>query len=564
MKKKLVPVFIAILLIIFTIAIGFGTGIMEKYSYSDERADLFAYFGVTQQGETAILLQDKLSEEKAVAENGTYYLPISFIKEAINERFYYDDTEELLLYSLPRETIRVSPDSTSYAREGNVVELGYPIVLCREEQVYVAIDYVKAFANFSYEAFEGPSRLQIRTEWGEKQVAYVKKNTQVRLKGGVKSEILFDVAAGEEVTVLETMENWSKVKTSNAITGYVENKRLRDEQTIQESPVTDVTEPEYTSLTKDYKINMVWNLVTNTTANGNVDALIDATKGVNTISPTWFALSDNNGNISSLADASYVSRMHERGIEVWAMVDNFTNKEVSTVEVLSSTTRRTNFIQNLMNQVQTYGIDGINLDFEQIPQEAADDYIQLIRELSIACRNQGIVFSIDNYVPTGYTEHYNRQEQGIVADYVIIMGYDEHWLGSGEPGSVASIDFVENGIADTVSVVPKEKVINALPFYTILWGIGEEVTSSAMGMKRAEEFLAEKGVGGEWDETTCQVYVTYTEDGVEYQMWLEDERSIETKLNIMKKYEIGGVAGWRLGFEKGAVWDKIGAFIQGE
>lgn len=564
MKKKIVPVVIAILLIILTIAIGIGTGIMEKYSYSDERADLFAYFEISKQGETAILLQDQLVEAKAIAENGTYYLPISFVKESMNERFYYDYNEDLLLYSLPKETVTVALTDTSYTKEENTVELGYPLVLRKDDAVYVAVDYIKVFTNFSYEAFEGPSRLQIRTQWGEKQVAYIKKNTQVRLKGGVKSEILFDVMVGDEVVVLETMENWSKVKTQNGIIGYVENKRLRDQQTISETPVTDVAEPEYTSLKKDYKINMVWNLVTNATANGNVDALLDKTKGINTISPTWFALCDNQGNLSSLADASYVSRMHERGIEVWAMVDNFTNKNVSTLEVISYTSKRTNFINNLMNQVKTYGIDGINLDFEQIPQEAADDYIQLIRELSIACRNQGIVFSIDNYVPTGYTEHYNRLEQGIVADYVVIMGYDEHWLGSDEPGSVASIDFVENGIADTLSVVPKEKVINALPFYTILWGIGEKVTSSAMGMKRAEEFLTEKGISAQWDDTTCQNYVTYTEEGVTYHMWLEDERSIETKLNVMKNYDIGGVSGWRLGFEKEVIWDKIAAFVQGE
>ncbi|MBQ5675122.1 MAG: hypothetical protein IIV45_08615 [Lachnospiraceae bacterium] len=146
----------------------------------------------------------------------------------------------------------------------------------------------------------------------------------------------------------------------------------------------------------------------------------------------------------------------------------------------------------------------------------------------------------------------------------MIMGYDEHWLGSDEAGSVASIDFVENGIADTVSVVPKEKVINALPFYTILWGVGENVTSKAYGMKGAEEFLAQKGVSGQWDEETCQNYYTYTEEGVTYHMWLEDERSIETKLNVMKNYDIGGVSGWRLGFEKPGIWDKIASFVQGE
>lgn len=142
------------------------------------------------------------------------------------------------------------------------------------------------------------------------------------------------------------------------------------------------------------------------------------------------------------------------------------------------------------------------------------------------------------------------------------MGYDEHWLGSDEAGSVASIDFVENGIVDTISVVPKEKVINALPFYTILWGSGETLTSKAYGMSAAEELLKSKGVNAQWDEVTCQNYGSYTEDGVNYQIWLEDETSIETKLNVMKKHEIGGVAGWRMGLEKQAVWDKITAFLQ--
>lgn len=562
MKKRIMPALIAVVLIILTVAIGLGSGMMEKYSYSDVRADLGEYFQVTSEDEAAIVLQDEMIEDKALIQNGCYYLPLDFVKAQIDDRFYYDYNENLLIYTLPVDSVTAVSEDTGYIKDGQRTDTEYVITLKKDEKVYVAADYVKNFANFSYEAFMGPNRLQIDTLWGEKTVASIKKNTQVRVKGGIKSEILADVFEDEQVTILEKMENWTKVKTKDSIIGYVENKRLDKEETIVQDVVMDVAAPEYTSLTKDYKINMVWHLVTNTTANGSVDGLLANTQNVNTISPTWFALSDNEGNISSLADASYVADMHNRGIEVWAMFDNFTNKEVSTTEVVSYTSKRKFLIQNLIGQVQAYGIDGINLDFEQIPQEAAEDYIQFIRELSVACRLNHVVLSVDNYVPTGYTEHYNRQEQGIFADYVVIMGYDEHWLGCDEAGSVASIDFVENGIADTISVVPKEKVINALPFYTILWGSGETLTSKAYGMSAAQELLKSKGVSAQWDDVTCQNYASYTEDGVNYQIWLEDEASIETKLNIMKKHEIGGVAGWRMGLEKPSIWDKISAFVQ--
>lgn len=561
MKKKIIPVLIAILLIAITIGIGFGTGIMEKYSYSDERADLREYFAVTAEDEAAIILQDEVIETKALLQDGFYYLPLDFVKETMTDRFYYDYNENLLIYTNPTDSVKAVSGEKGYTENGALTETEYVVTLVKEDVVYVALDYLKGFANFSYEAFADPSRIQLNTVWEDKTTASIKKNTQVRYKGGVKSEILTDVLKGEEVTILEKMETWTKVKTKDSVIGYVENKRLDEEKTVAATPVTDFTEPEFTSLTKDYKINMVWHLVTNTVANGNVAEYLNNTKNVNTIAPTWFALSDNEGNISSLADAGYVDEMHNRGLEVWAMFDNFTN-DVDTKAVISYTSKRQAVIDNLMNLVETYGIDGINLDFEQIPMEAGEDYIQFVREVSVACRLKGIVFSVDNYVPTEYTAHYNRKEQGIFADYIVIMGYDEHWLGSKESGSVASIDFVDGGIADTIAVVPKEKVINAVPFYTILWGKGADVTSEAYSMSAAERLVAEKGAEVVWDEVTCQNYATFTENDVTYEIWLEDEKSMETKLNVMKQYGVGGVAGWRMGLEKPEVWDKIAAFLQ--
>ncbi|MDE7285599.1 MAG: chitinase, partial [Lachnospiraceae bacterium] len=328
-------------------------------------------------------------------------------------------------------------------------------------------------------------------------------------------------------------------------------------------PVTEYEEPEYTSLTRDYKINLGWHVVAGLAGNDTLDAVTANTKGLNVISPTWFKLSDNEGNFTSFASQSYVDKAHGMGLEVWGLVENIEYKNsIDMYAILSSTTTRAKLIDGLINTALTYGLDGINVDFEQISMDCGEHYIEFIRELSIPCRANGIVLSVDNYVPTGYTDHYNRQEQGVVADYVIIMGYDEHYAGSPEAGSVASINFVEEGIEKTVSQVPASKVINAVPFYTRIWETKDgALDSQAVGMEMAEEYVNAHNIQTEWNDETCQNYGEYTEGGSLYQIWLEDESSMEVKLNIMEKYQIGGVACWRLGFEKPEIWDIIEAYL---
>ena len=230
--------------------------------------------------------------------------------------------------------------------------------------------------------------------------------------------------------------------------------------------------------------------------------------------------------------------------------------------ILSSTTVRAKLIEGLVNEALACGMDGINVDFEQISADCGEHFIQFIRELSIPCRKNGLVLSIDNYVPMGGTGHYDREEQGIVADYVIIMGYDEHYAGSKEAGSVASINFVEEGISQTIAEVPANKVINAIPFYTRIWETSDEgISSQAVGMDMADEYVRTHNIPVEWNEETCQNYGEYTQNGVLYQVWLEDDSSIEVKLNIMDKYQLAGVASWRLGFEKPEIWNVIEAYL---
>lgn len=563
MKKKMIPVLIAIALIIVVAGVSFGTILLERYSYTKDRADLNDYFHMSGDADVAIVLQNEIIEERARLFDGVYYMDLDTVHKYFNDRFYEDKGEGLLLYTLPDDIIRTVIGSSEMTAGGETEALSYIPARYDGETLYVALDYVKKYTNFSYEGFTEPNRLQIYTAWDERQVADIKKATSVRVLGGVKSEILKDLAKGDKVTVLEQMETWSKVKTSDAVIGYVENKRLTNIRAELPIPVTDYEEPEYTSITRDYKINLGWHVVAGTTGNDTLDSVVANTKGLNVISPTWFKLSDNNGGFTSFASQDYVNRAHNKGLEVWALVENIEYADsIDMYEVLSSTTTRARLIDGLVNQVLDYGIDGINVDLEQISMDCGEHYIQFIRELSIPCRKYGIVLSVDNYVPTGYTDHYDRKEQGVVADYVVIMGYDEHYAGSPEAGSVASIDFVEEGIEKTVNQVPANKVINAVPFYTRIWETSDgKLSSQAVGMDMAEEFVKSHNITVEWDEETCQNYGEIQEGTRLYQVWLEDEKSIEVKLNIMDKYQIGGVASWRLGFEKPEIWEIIEAYM---
>lgn len=557
MKKKLIPVAVAVCLIAVIVLTGVTTKLLEKYSYSKERADLNQYFGVAGGEEAAVILNDELIETKAFYREGQCYLPIDFVNENINNHFYYDVAEGLVLFTTDYDKVTAQVGSTDYTLSNTFTSEGYVLTVAANDTVYLAADFVRKFSNFSYRYYPEPNRMVLDTSWETETHGQIAKDTQIRILGGIKSEILTDAAKGSDVEILEEMETWSKVKTEDGFIGYVENKRLENQTEITPQAVSDVALPQYSSIKREGKICLVWNMVTNADANGKAGELLDRTQGVNVISPTWFALSDDMGNFTSLADASYVESMHARGVEVWALIDNFTNP-VNTAAILNATSHRTNLINQLVAAVQTYGIDGINVDFENVTQEAADGYIQFLRELSIECRKNGIVLSVDN----SHLVNYDRAKQGEVVDYVIIMGYDEHIASADGPGSVASVEFVQRGIEKTLALVPQEKVINGIPFYTRLWTTTGDIGNTAYGMGEIESYLSERGIEPVWDEETCQYVAEFTDNEVGYAVWLEEKESLSVKLNIMNQYGLAGVACWRLGQEKADVWEAVSLYLQ--
>lgn len=579
-RKRRVGLLITLLIVLVIAAVA-GAFLWKKYSPSKERIDTKKYYGIENDNQMAITVDDQIVEPHGMISDGKAYVQYEIVRDYINSRFYWDSNENKLLYTLPTDIVTVEADSKDYSISKEKNSEDYVILKTDGSTAYIALDFIQQYTNIDYEVYDSPNRVMITCEWGKKQVATVKSDTQVRYRGGVKSPIVTDIKKKDEVIVLENEQNWKKVLTKDGYIGYVKKSALKNEKT--KNVTRDFTEPEYTSIKKDYTINMAWHNVTNSTANSGLQQRLAASKGLTTIVPTWFHVKDVQGNLESIASADYVNYAHQAGLEVWAAIRDFdggigSNDE--SLQLLSQSSSRENLISQLMSAVTQVGIDGINVDFEKISKDCGEHYIQFIRELSVKCRQNGIVLSVDNYVPKGYNQQYNRKEQGVVADYVIIMGYDEHNGSSLEAGAVSSYDFVKEGIEETIKEVPAEKVISGIPFFTRLWteipktqeelnqeaGTEEadypmKVTSEAMGMSTAKEKISQAGAEITLDEATGDNYATWEADGVTYEIWLEDATSIEPKLKLMKENNLAGTAAWALGQESSDIWDLIAQYV---
>lgn len=559
-RKQLVPVLVAMLLVVLVAIAGIITGFIKKYTPSDARMDLADYYH-TSEDEAALILQDTISETKGKMVDGEAYLPYSIITKELGGRFYWDKESEKMLYTTATGTLEIKPEDTTYTIAEQVKQQDYVIVKEIGEEFYIALDFAEQYMPIQGEVYDNPNRIVLSYKWGETNTVIVSKDTEVRYQGGIKSPILSEAKKGDTMVLLEEMENWSRVMTTDGIDGYVEKKNLEKPKTTELSYSGEYKE-DYSSLTREHKINLAWHQVTSEEANTALGETIQNMAGVNVISPTWFSVTANEGTISSLASADYVNEAHSRGMEVWGLIDNF-NPDVSTLETLSSRSSREHIIQKLLEEAQRVALDGINVDFEALTEEEAPHFIQFVRELSVVCRANNLVLSVDNPVPQ-FTGFYNRKEQGIVADYVIIMGYDEHTTGSEEAGSVASLPFVKEGIEKTLQEVPKEKVINGIPFYTRLWTESNNGTlsSEVMTMDAASQYIQENGIEVYWEKETAQNYGELLTDNGTQKIWLEDEQSIEEKMKLISQYELAGVASWKLGFERADVWSVISQYLQ--
>ena len=558
-KKKAAPVLVVLILIVIVGAAGVVSFLINRYKPGTEYMAGNEYFNLTDENSVALIQNGELLEEQAVLIGGEPYAAYTYVESQLNSCFYWDEETKGILLTTSGGVQTLLPGDAAVAKTPG----GQPAVQQESDgTVYISLDVVKEYTDLDYAYYSDPNRVVIRNEWDGVEQATVQSDTaQVRQKGGIKSLILADVQKGDTLLYLENLDNWCKVMTADGYTGYSQTEDISEPEAIE---ARTAKKDSYERITRDHKINLVWHQSTSTESNDAMAEMTAEMTGVNVISPTWFSVTDETGTISSLASADYVKLAHEAGREVWGLIDNF-NEAFDETTDLAYASVRSRIIEQLLAEAASCGMDGINVDFENLKEAGIPHYLQFLRELTSAAHAQNLVVSVDTPVPQAYTMYYQRGEQARFVDYMIVMAYDEHFAGSEEAGSVSSLPFVQQAVEEMTRVMPADQVICGIPFYTRVWTekFGQSaITSEVLGMDGAKNYAKENQMTETWDASLGQNVATVETSDARYTIWMEDEQSMEEKLKVIQSADLAGVAEWKLGFECADVWSLISKYIE--
>lgn len=558
-KKKAAPVLVVLILIVLVGAAGVGSFLINRYKPGTEYMAGNEYFNLTDENSVALIQNGELLEEQAVLIGGEPYAAYTYVESQLNSCFYWDEETKGILLTTSGGVQTLLPGDAAVAKTPG----GQPAVQQESDgKVYISLDVVKEYTDLDYAYYSNPNRVVIRNEWDGVEQAMVQSGTaQVRQKGGIKSLILADVQKGDTLLYLENLDNWCKVMTADGYTGYIQTEDISEPEAIE---ARTAKKDSYERITRDHKINLVWHQSTSTESNDAMAEMTAEMTGVNVISPTWFSVTDETGTISSLASADYVKLAHDAGREVWGLIDNF-NEAFDETTDLAYASVRSRIIEQLLAEAASCGMDGINVDFENLKEAGIPHYLQFLRELTSAAHAQNLVVSVDTPVPQAYTMYYQRGEQARFVDYMIVMAYDEHFAGSEEAGSVSSLPFVQQAVEEMTRVMPADQVICGIPFYTRVWTekFGQSaITSEVLGMDGAKNYAKENQMTETWDASLGQNVATVETSDARYTIWMEDEQSMEEKLKVIQSADLAGVAEWKLGFECADVWSLISEYIE--
>lgn len=558
-KKKAAPVLVVLILIVIVGAAGVVSFLINRYKPGTEYMAGNEYFNLTDENSVALIQNGELLEEQAVLIGGEPYAAYTYVESQLNSCFYWDEETKGILLTTSGGVQTLLPGDAAVAKTPG----GQPAVQQESDgKVYISLDVVKEYTDLDYAYYSDPNRVVIRNEWDGVEQATVQSDTaQVRQKGGIKSLILADVQKGDTLLYLENLDNWCKVMTADGYTGYIQTEDISEPEAIE---ARTAKKDSYERITRDHKINLVWHQSTSTESNDAMAEMTAEMTGVNVISPTWFSVTDETGTISSLASADYVKLAHDAGREVWGLIDNF-NEAFDETTDLAYASVRSRIIEQLLAEAASCGMDGINVDFENLKEAGIPHYLQFLRELTSAAHAQNLVVSVDTPVPQAYTMYYQRGEQARFVDYMIVMAYDEHFAGSEEAGSVSSLPFVQQAVEEMTRVMPADQVICGIPFYTRVWTekFGQSaITSEVLGMDGAKSYAKENQMTETWDASLGQNVATVETSDARYTIWMEDEQSMEEKLKVIQSADLAGVAEWKLGFECADVWSLISKYIE--
>lgn len=563
-KRAFLLFLIILFILLLLFALGFYAASHDVFDFSSD-ADMTKEFDLSGD-EVGLFIDGEYLGAKARKIDGGVYIPLDFARE-YDDTFYYDANEQLLLYTDHEKTSEWTPDD-GIKPDGDEVD--------------ISIDILADVLSAQIQEYDNPERIWMYIE--KPAELELTKDTKFRLEANGGADVIAKLEEGDKVRLLGIGDDWHRVE-NNGFAGYIKADALDGEAVDKASASTEKFDiaagaesaeaPEtienkqaqdngdFPYIHYDKTISLGFHQVMSTEANSGISGALSASPGINIIAPTWYSLEGTG--FTSIASPEYVNTAHEAGVKVWGVFDNFNNPDFSTVDdtdrILSHTSFRTGLENEMVKAAREDGLDGINIDFEQLSGETGDDFAQFIRELSLLTHRENIVLSVDNYVPEAYSEHYRRDVQGEFADYVLIMGYDEN---TSEPGPNASIEFVTDGVSKTLEDVPAGRVINAVPFYSRVW---EEKAGNAtgitMGMDETREFVLSRGGKFTWNDGYGCNYAEFESGGSKFYAWLEDDESVKLKLDVAKSNNLAGVGYWKLGLEDSSLWEVVADYLAG-
>ncbi|MFF2483251.1 glycosyl hydrolase family 18 protein [Paenibacillus sp. NPDC058071] len=537
-----------------------GWGYYIKFVPSNE------HVVVSYSSEHPITFRGEVMDDGALIENGELKLPLTAVDAILGEDkpIRYEADSGSIIMTTADKVLRLKTDSLTATANSKPYKLRIAAE-AKNDTVYIPAGPLEELYGLKAETIDGTGIVVLLQAGKSVQIAeaVAGKGSPIRTEPTIRAPYVEKVAAGQSFRIWGEKDGWLYVQGPDGHSGYMAKKHaaLTDIETVPEPKRESAFIP---WKVMGQKINLVWEAV----YNKNPDpSTIGALPGVNVVSPTWFELMDGEGTIKGKADPAYVKWAHNQGMQVWALFKNGFEPD-RTTKALASAETRFSMIQQLLGFAELYHLQGINIDFENVRTSDKENFVQFVRELTPLLHEQGLVVSVD-VTPKSNSEMWSlfldRAALGKVVDYMMLMAYDEHWASSPKAGSVASLGWTENSITRILEEdgVPAGKLVLSLPLYTRIWTEKKDengkikVSSKAVGMDKVKEIVASKKLKPVFDESAGQNYVEYQEDGALKRIWIEDDVSIKARVELIRKYDLGGAASWQRSFQTASIWKTI-------
>lgn len=506
--------------------------------------------------ELFLIVEDVVIEhgEPVIYEDEILYFSFDILKEYIDENLFYDDEEETIIFT-NKEKVKRYTINEKEATVNSKPFLINNVIKKINNKVYIPIDMVYEDYEVDINYYDETNAVVI----DYKDIYYltgdvIQSDAVIRTDLNIKAPILQNkLEVGKVLYVYGEFEKWYKVRTIEGILGFIEKKyiRLNHVKDIYKTELLN-KEAEY-NLTAN-KINLTWDYTYGKVK--NVDNIMSI-PGVNTISPTWFSIIDEDGKIYDKGSREYVAKYRKIGYDIWPLIDNSFDPD-QTHEILKLSSKREKIINELLEIYVDYGFQGINIDFENVYLKDKDLLTQFVRELYPLFKANNMTVSMDvTGISTSenWSLSFDRARLKDTTDYLVLMAYDQHWASSPIAGSVAEYSWVERSLKRVFELIPREKLILAVPFYTRLWTLEDEkISSQAISMDVANKFIESNKINLTWDDNAGQYFGEITKDNKLMKIWLEDAKSLEYKASLIHKYDLAGIASWRKGFETPDIW----------